>query len=221
MRILKRVFTGVVLIIAVGILHYTLPARDIVKIVGTDVKRMDVGQYAWFWASPDSGTNANLTRDVRFVNAIWPDGSARVYRNEDTEWNWPPYFKFDSGNLTAQAQGIAKEDDIWVAVTHYGWRIKLLSIFPNAVAMKQVSGPDQLLIPWFNIVFFGLLAGVLFVTWRMLRRFKRRRIDPITQQIEGASDTVSDYANAARDDLEKRQNAVMRSWRRWFGTAKK
>lgn len=220
MRIVKWFIGVIAFLFVVIILHYTLPSRDIVRIVGTDVKRMDVGAYPLFWANQDAGTNADFNRDVRFINANWANGDPRVYRNEDTDWSWPPYFKFDSGNLNAQAQGLAKEDDVWVAVTHYGWRIKLWSIFPNATSMKQVSGPDVFLFPWFNVIFLTILGLILFTIIRALRRFKERRIDPITDQVADVGDAVSDYADAASEGLQKRRSAVGGVWRRWFGSSK-
>jgi hypothetical protein len=217
---IKRIIFGLLIIVLVGFLHYTLPSRDIVQIVGTDVKRMDVGQYAWFWASPDANTNTNYTRDVRFINAAWPNGDPRVYRNEDTNWSWPPYLKFDSGNINAEAQALAKsQETIWVAVSHYGWRIKLLSIFPNAYRIKQVEGPSAFLIPWFNIVFIGALISFIWIIIRAVRRFKNRHVDPITNQMSDAVDTVGEYAQSANTELSNKGSGIRKFFRRWFGVA--
>ncbi len=209
----------------VALTHYTLPGRDIVRLVGTDVKRMDVGQSSWFWASPDAGTNQTWTRDVRFINAVWPDGSPRVYRNEDTNWNWPPYFKFDSGNITAEAQALAQQKDQWVAVTHYGWRIELFSIFPNVVKIKRLKGPDTLLIPWFNILFFCVLGFILTMIYLMVKRFKERNIDPVLEDIDEMTDNISDnmseHADAARDKVVAARSGFQAFMKRWFGEAKK
>jgi len=171
MKAIKWVFGFIAFIIIAVMLNYFLPSRDIVKINGTDVKRMDISKGSPFWDRPDAGTNREATRDVRFINAERKNGKAQVYRNEDTEWSFPFYFKFDSGDLNAQAQSLAKQDDQWVAVRHYGWRIKLFSIFPNATSIKKVSGPDVFLIPWFNIFFLGTIALILFLIWRKLDRW--------------------------------------------------
>ena len=219
---IKRIIFGLLFIVLAGFLHYTLPSRDIVQIVGTDVKRMDIGQYAWFWASPDANTNTNYTRDVRFINAAWPDGNPRVYRNEDTNWSWPPYLKFDSGNINARAQALAKQPEtVWVAVSHYGWRIKLLSIFPNAYRIKQVDGPGAFLIPWFNIAFISTLILVFWIIFRIIRRFKNRHVDPITNQISDAADTVGEYAQSANTELSDKGSSIRKFFRRWFGTTHK
>lgn len=196
--------------------HYTLPGRDVVRIVGTDVKRMDIGSSSWFWAAPDAGTNPNWTRDVRFVNAVWPNGEPRVYRNEDTEWSWPPYFKFDSGSVTARAQDLAQKDDVWVAVTHYGWRIKLFTIFPNVIDIKEVEGPNVVLIPWFNLLFFLVLGVLGFLALRVVQAFKKRRIDPVVESVDEFMGDVGDNAEEARAKAEKHASAATSGFRRWL-----
>ena len=97
-----RLGFGILLFLAVALfLHYSLPSRDIVRIVGTDVVRTDVeGRDA-------QGNTITVSRDVRFINAKWPDGRDRVYRNEDTGWGWPPYFKFDTADLAAETRRAA------------------------------------------------------------------------------------------------------------------
>ncbi|MCX2725577.1 DUF1523 family protein [Roseibium salinum] len=206
-----------VVLVVVLFAHYTLPGRDVVRIVGTDVKRMDIGASSLFWAAPDAGTNPNWTRDVRFINTVWPNGRPRVYRNEDTDWGWPPYFKFDSSNITAQAQSLSKKDeDIWVAVTHYGWRLELFTIFPNAIDIDVVSGPDVFLIPWFNILFFLVLGVIGYLAFRTVRAFKRTRVDPIVDGIDDFFDDVGENAGQAREDAQKRASEATSGLRRWF-----
>ena len=121
MKWIKRIIIFAALFCAAVLLHYYLPSRDIVKVVGTDVKRIDIEKGSPFWDRPDIGTNDETTRDVRFINTVRANGKSRVYRNEDTGWSFPFYFKFDSGDLNAKAQAISKTDEeIWVAVSHYG-----------------------------------------------------------------------------------------------------
>jgi Protein of unknown function (DUF1523) len=216
-----RILAVPFLILALLFTHYTLPSRDVVRIVGTDVKRMDIGTTSWFWAEPDAGTNQSSTRDVRFINAVWPDGSPRVYRNEDTNWNWPPYLKFDSGNLVAQSQALAQETDVWVAVTHYGWRVELLSIFPNVVKIKRVAGPDAFLIPWFNIVFLLFIALIVYLVWSVWRKFKAKNVDPVLEDIDEAMDNVMDDVERGAADAQARAEDArkgIKGWfKRWFG----
>ena len=122
--------------------HYTLPQHDIVRIVGTENRRIDFGENSFFWASPDVGTSAGTNRDVRFINAEFPNGKIIVYRNEDTGWGWPPYFKLDSSNLQAEAQALISNDKAnptWVSITHYGWRNEFFTIYPNAITINARS----------------------------------------------------------------------------------
>ena len=98
---IKWGFRLTIFAIVAAFLHYTLPQRDIVRLTGTYNRLTEVGANAIFYASPDSGTTTATVdrRDIRFIEAVLPDGKVMVYRNEDTGWIWPPYFKYDSSNL--------------------------------------------------------------------------------------------------------------------------
>ena len=163
MKIIKRIFAALLILITVALIHYYLPQRDIVQIVNTDVKRMDISKGSPFWDRQDAGTDRQTTRDVRFIYTVNQNDKTRVYRNEDTGWSFPFYLKFNSSDLSAKAENLAKKEETWVAVTHYGWRIRLFSIFPNATKVKQVKGPDVFLIPWFNIVFLLVVFGLSLI----------------------------------------------------------
>ncbi len=193
MRWVKWIVTTVLLISIVGLFHYILPQRDIVRVIDAYEKRQDFGSNSIFWASPDAGTTALPSRDVRFIDTVMPDGSVMVYRNEDTSFDWPFYFKFDSADINAQAKELVstKEQPVWVAVRHYGWRFVYWTIFPNATSLKVVDGPDTRLIPWFNIIFFIVFGFIGLGIFRLLQRFKRRRIDPVLEDIEDAFDDAS------------------------------
>lgn len=219
---IKWAFYILLALILVAFFHYSLPSRDIVQINGTEVTRMDVGDSSWFWASKDAGTNSSTTRDVRFINAQYEDGSPRVYRNEDTNWSWPPYLKFDSGNLQAQAQGFAKSDTgtQWVAVSHYGWRIPIVSLYPNAYKMKEVAGPDVRLIPWFNIVFLIVVFLIAFAIWRRVDRWKDKNIDPVLEDAGEFYDDVTDVLGDGADAARARASQAKGRFGRWLDTWK-
>jgi len=217
MKFIKHIPALLLFIIGAVLLNYYLPSRDVVRIVGTEVKRIDVDSGAPFWDRADIGTTEGETRDVRFINAQFKSGKTRVYRNEDTGWSFPPYFKFDSGDLTAKAQGLEKEEDQWVAVKHYGWRIRLFSIFPNATSMKRVSGPDVFLIPWFNIFFIGTLLLIWFLLWRAIRRWKAKRIDPTLDKV---GDSIGDAAREVSETVEEGGAKAKGFWRKLFGSSK-
>jgi len=182
-------------------LHYSLPSRDVVRIVGTDVVRTDVERH------DAQGNPVTATRDVRYIYAKSPDGGDQVYRNEDTGWGWPLFLKFDTADLAAQATDLvsASKAPDWVVVRHYGWRIPVLSMFPNALSIRSASGPDESLTPWFNILLVSLLALSVLTVRRVLIILFRRHIDPAIDEIDR--------------EIDERAGAVagrFRRLRRWF-----
>lgn len=201
MRKVKWSVIALLALLVFGFFHYTLPQHDIVRIVGTENRRIDFGSNSIFWASPDVGTAAGTNRDVFFIQTIQANGKPMVYRNEDTGWGWPPYFKLDSSNLQAEATGLisSAEAPKWVSVTHYGWRNEFFTIFPNAVGVAAISGPDVRIIPWVNIILLITLAMILFMLRRMWLQFRERTIDPALEDAGEAWDAVDARADAARD----------------------
>ncbi|MGV6848778.1 MAG: DUF1523 family protein [Marinibacterium sp.] len=189
------------------ILLYTLPKNDVVRLVDTETRRIDFGDNSIFWANTGTGNaQATASRDIYFISGVRPNGRVRVYRNEDTGWIWPPYFKLNSSNLQAKASDLisTKENPKWVLVRHYGWRFEPLSIYPNAVAVREIANADAKPVNWFNIVFLVVFAAfVLFVHFR-IRRFWNRRIDPVL-------DDISDGIEAAGDAVEDRRSRF-RKW---------
>ena len=181
MRWVRWSFLLLIALLVGGFLHYTLPGRDVVRITGTEIIRADLsGWNRMFYARSDTGNTEGTNLDLRLINTTRPDGRVSVYRNEDTGFGWPPYFKLDSSNLHAEAADLTSTSASpqWVVITHYGWRMPALSIYPNAVAIRAVDSPDVSLFPWLNIVILTLLAALLFVLWRLWERFEDRVIDP-------------------------------------------
>lgn len=188
---LRILFWGVILSLFAAFLHYTLPQWDVVRISDTYEKRVDPGDNRWFWAQAEVGNDTTVAqRDVFFIQTMRPNGRPMVYRNEDTGWGWPPFFKFDTTNLQTRAADAKSTSEAphWVAVKHYGWRIEFLSAFPNALRIKPVAGPDARVIPWVSIAILVLILMVVwFVTARVLR-FKRRHISPVMDRADAAVD---------------------------------
>ena len=190
-------------------LHYTLPQFDVVRIVNTYEERIELSDWTRvFWTTPDDQSLNISNRDVQFIQAVRPNGRAIVYRNEDTGWRWPPYFKFDTANLYTEAADrvSTKSNPEWVAIRHYGWRNEFFSSFPNAVSIRPVDGPDDKPINYFNIVFLTIFAAVVYGLWVRWRRFRRARIDPVLEDIE-------DGIDAAGEAVQRRSGR----FRRWLG----
>ncbi|MDF1802312.1 DUF1523 family protein [Thalassovita sp.] len=182
-------------VIIAAFFHYTLPQHDIARVTDTYEKRIDFGENSLFWATADVGTDGTQTnRDVFFIQTRLANDQVMVYRNEDTGWGWPPYFKFDTSNLQAEAADLKSGADKpqWVAIKHYGWRNEFMTIFPNAVGVKPVDGPDATIIPWLNIIILTLFAAICWAIWVRWRRFRAKRIDPVIEDIEDSWDSGMD-----------------------------
>lgn len=216
----KWTFRIIILLIVAGFLHYTLPQHDIVRITNTYNRLTTVGsENSWAYSVPDTGTAESMTtRDIRFIDAAFEDNSVIVYRNEDTGWVWPPYFKYDSSNLQAEAGNLKSVQTApkWVSVTHYGWRFPFLSIYPNAVSVKEVAGPDVRIIPWVNIVVLIALALGVFMIRRMWQQFWERTVEPAVAEVGHTWDGVEASAGAAAGSAKGffgRIGAWFSSWR--------
>ena len=201
--------------------HYVLPQHDVVKVTSTEIIRTDFsGWNRIFYAQADSGNVEQPTRDLRLINTdkkrtfllgfVPRDATeVMVYRNEDTGWIWPPYFKFDSSDLQAEASRAANNGG-WAVVTHYGWRIRWASIYPNAIAVREVEGPDVRIIPWFNIFFFIFLIFAFFMVRAMWRQFRERSVDPLLDQ-------AGDRLDEAQAGIAERRSGIrnwLNTWRR-------
>lgn len=180
MKWLRRsIWLVVFLVVGVGALslHYLLPRHDVVLVTGVEVKRMDA----------DGVINAENpadgpTRDVYFINTEEPDTKkVVVYRNEDTGWSFPWYFKFDSADLQAKAQGYSRDAQQLVLIRYYGWRIQILSMFPNITSVEATSSRDEPF-PVFNTVFFTvLILLVLIAALFVRRRVRKPRVDGVVR----------------------------------------
>ena len=217
MQRIKVIFRILLFILFGSFFHYTLPQHDVVRVTSTEIIRTDFsGWNRMFYASADSGSADQDTRDLRLINTqkqeTWLLGfvprdseEVMVYRNEDTGWGWPLYFKFDSADLQAEAANLARGDE-WAVITHYGWRVRWASIYPNAVSIRPVAGPDVSIIPWFNIFFFVFLGVAALFVRAMWRQFMERSVDPLLDKAEHQIDEVQAGVAKGRGRLA-----------RWFG----
>lgn len=212
----------ILLVLIVGLfLHYTMPQRDVVQVINTYNKNTPIGANWMFYSIEDTGTGVETTasiRDIRFIDAVYADGDVMVYRNEDTGWFWPPYFKWDSSTLQAEATNLKsdKANPQWVTITHYGWRMPIFSIFPNAVKIAPVEGPDVTLIPWLNIVILGFLVFVILMIRKMWLQFRERMVDPALADVGETFDAAGARVEAAQKEARGffgRIGAWLNTWR--------
>lgn len=219
MRYVKWAFWTTLILTIGSFLHYTLPQHDVVRVVGTYQERQDLNDWTRiFWSSPDDQSSTLVNRDVQFIQTIQTNGRPMVYRNEDTGWGWPPYFKFDTASPQTEADDLKStaETPKWAVVTHYGWRNELISVFPNAVGIRLADGPDERIIPWFNIFFFVALLLLAFLLRKMWLQFRERMIDPALADAGEAWDSVEARAETAKKEARGffgRTRAWINTWR--------
>ena len=163
-KIIGIAFVVMLLVIPAAALHYVLPQVDVVKIVNTEVKRTNVGSNS---SSINNERAIDGNTDMYYIQTT-DDGEPRVYRNED---NWF-YLKFNSADQQALAQSFVNQnEEIYVAVRHYGWRVRLLSMFPNTVKIWRVE-QGYTHIPIFNTLILILLAGLGFFLYKTSKRLR-------------------------------------------------
>lgn len=205
-------------------LDYALPSRTTVRVTNVYNQLTDLGANSIFYASPDTGTvqTADGRRDIRYIATVQPNGRPYVYRNEDTGWIWPPYFKYDSSNLHAIAADSVStaENPRWMSVSSYGWRISWATIYPNAISMRQVSGPNEHPLNWPALIILGVLGAFLLLIWRMWNQFRERSIDPALARADRAIDRVDARFDAARDHVVAESREARGRFSNWLGTWK-
>ena len=154
-----------------GFLAYVLPQHRVVHVDGFEVKRVD-GSVVGSGMAPVPPVRGS---DVYFLHTSNAERTeVFVYRNEDTGFGFPWYFKFDSAEVQGRAQLLGQKQEQLALVTYYGWRIPVLKLFPNAVDIEAWDRPET---PWpvFNTIFFTVLGLLVLAVWWKLRRFRQSR----------------------------------------------
>ncbi|WP_280547501.1 DUF1523 family protein [Halomonas sp. 11-S5] len=200
MKRLRYTLFGVMMVVIGAALHYALPQVDVVRLIGTDVKRVDTQE-----GTQDTVNDGSVrTTDVYFILAESKDGDPRNYRNEDAL----VYGKFDSSDLHTRARSIAQNEQSLAAVRHYGWRVPIFSMFPNAVHVWKVDDPGYRHFPLFNIIVLSLLAGgATYIAWRVRgfrQRLSARRVAIEEERAEQESLAEQDRSARRSDDEGRR-----------------
>ncbi|MDC7712299.1 DUF1523 family protein [Vogesella indigofera] len=154
---------ALVALLGSALLDYYLPEHSITTITGVEVKLADKD-------GPISRQNPadQPVRDMYLIYTQHAIDDVRVYRNEDTGWGWPFYFKFDASDVQATANAIANARQP-AYLTSYGWRINMLSLYPNVTAIRLAEAGEATwsFFRWFWFaLWFALLAAA---GWGLLR----------------------------------------------------
>ncbi|MFC0178721.1 DUF1523 family protein [Thorsellia kenyensis] len=174
--LLKRIVYSIVALLAIVSfiwLDYYLPSRELVKIVGTEVKRVD-GDGVITTNNPANGQ----IRDVYYISANrnWQneDGKIqeRVFRNEDTGWGFPFYFKFNSADVQARAKAFEQSQEL-ALVTTYGWRMNMFSMFPNIVSITQATADTNTYSIRRYLGIGAWASAFIFITVWLRKKFKK------------------------------------------------
>ncbi len=153
-------------------LHYLLPRYTVAVVTGVESKRAERANTRLPEGSPDA-------RDQYLVFLKRDGGSDMVFRNEDTGWGFPPYYKFNAAELQAKTTGLIGKPAL---IEFYGWRSKIFRIFPNILALDPA--PEGAVPTSYTRLgvfsLWGLLVVWLFPRWLELfgRRKKRKGVNP-------------------------------------------
>ncbi|MDU9776166.1 DUF1523 family protein [Helicobacter pylori] len=153
--ILTAIFLALMLLVS-----YCMPHYSAAVISGVEVKRMNENEN-----TPNNKEVKTLARDVYFVQTYDPNDkkSVTVYRNEDTRFGFPFYFKFNSADISALAQSLVNQQ---VEVQYYGWRINLFNMFPNVIFLKPLKEGAEMSKPVFSWILYALLLAGFFISAR-------------------------------------------------------
>lgn len=134
-------------------IDFNFPSYQQTIITGMEVKRMDKDGVITK-QNPADGP----VRDVYFLfTKDINNGKIKVYRNEDTRFDFPWYFKFDSANQQGVAQQYINSAEP-VEIKYYGWRLTYFEEYPNILSINPVNGKSLPIFSYF-------LYSILFVLW--------------------------------------------------------
>ena len=151
-----------------GVVNYAMPSYDETYVTGMEVRRMDKDGVI-SKSNPADGE----VRDVYFLFTESEPNKVMVYRNEDTGWGLPPYFKFGSADIQAKAQAYANEKQR-VQNKYYGWRINWMNEFRNIVSIKPLLEGETVAKPIVSYVLYGVIVLLFFLSVQLIRGIFRK-----------------------------------------------
>ena len=156
-------------IVITGTVNYVMPSYDETVVTGMEVRRMDKDGVI-SKSNPADGE----VRDVYFLFTESEPNKVMVYRNEDTGWGLPPYFKFGSADIQAKAQAYANEKQR-VQIKYYGWRINWMNEFRNIVSIKPLLEGETVARPIVSYVLYVVIAFLFFLSIQFIRGIFREK----------------------------------------------
>ncbi len=156
---------------SLALMDYYLPEKQLVTVTGGEVKRVDKD-------GPIGADNPadGPTHDVYYIYTRLEDGQVRVFRNEDTRWHFPFYFKFNSADIQAKAISEASLNKKAI-LSSYGWRFNILSMFPNTIDIKEAS-ESPMLFSVIRITAFTIWSIVwVFIVFKTRKLLKKKSMD--------------------------------------------
>ena len=175
MTLERKIFLGYILLFALFsglVFHFYTPSTQIVKITDTETKRVDA-EGIISSKNPADGP----TRDVYYISVDTKNDKSVMYRNEDTAWGFPWYFKFNSADIQARASSI-KESGRYGILTSYGWRLNIPMMFKNIVSLRPTADADASTFTMYTFVAIGswlVWIGLIAVQVYGYIRFSRWR----------------------------------------------
>lgn len=168
MRKLIKYFLFIVVLAFHAILfagiNFVFPHYEVTRVTGVEVKRVDKDGPITK-ANPADGP----TRDVYYIYTQEPNSDKpMVYRNEDTRWGFPFYFKFGSSDLQAKASNFTQEQKL-VQVKSYGWRLVMFDEYPNVLSLTEVQADESASHPVLAYIFYVLGLITLFFSIQFIR----------------------------------------------------
>ena len=157
-----------------AVFHFHSPAVILLSVVGQTIRPMHNYSAIFYEGVPLYNGTGQVESPARAGEMAKLLGSAKalmlrghgavVVGQSIREVCMLALFLEESARLQAEATNLKSDESApkWVSVTHYGWRIPFISIYPNAVSIRQVAGPDVSIIPWVNIVILSFLAFAAF-----------------------------------------------------------
>ncbi|MDC7718018.1 DUF1523 family protein [Vogesella sp. DC21W] len=148
------------------LLDYYLPEHAITTITGVEVKLADKDGPISKQNPPDQPV-----RDMYLIYTQHAIDDVRVYRNEDTGWGWPLYFKFDASDVQATARALENARQP-AYISSYGWRINMFSLYPNITSIRLAHAGEN---TWSAVrwLAFSLWGGLLLLLARLTWRWTR------------------------------------------------